>query len=172
MVFSELYTRCQSVIRSLATAEVGGRLLDSEELAELLYVAYNRDDSELYQLSKALDAQYDALYSTGKDVLTKRKEMLDAEIEKEAVEIATDSLIEADKKRQKEEEKKRKVKNRAMELIEEYKDQMDDDLYKGAKEQIVEKTEGKTKKKKQETEEKPAPKTRGRKKKTTTEETV
>ena len=173
MVFSELYTRCQSVIRSLSTAEVGGRLLDSEELAELLYVAYNRDDSELYQLSKALDAEYDALYSTGKDVLTKRKEMLDAEIEKEAVEIATDSLIEADKKRQEKVDKKQKVKKRAMELIEEYKDQMDEDLYKGAKEEIVEKTEGKSKKKKQtQTEEKPAPKTRGRKKKVTTEETA
>ena len=33
----------------------------------------------IYQLSKALDAQYDALYSTGKDVLEKRKKQIDEE---------------------------------------------------------------------------------------------
>ena len=42
--------------------------------APLLYVAYNRDESEIYRLSQALDAQYDALYSTGKDVLEKKQE--------------------------------------------------------------------------------------------------
>ena len=48
--------------------------MDSEELAELLYVAYNRDESELLTFSKALDSQYDALYSSGKDVIQKKQE--------------------------------------------------------------------------------------------------
>ena len=46
MCFNELYIRTQSIIRGLATAEVYGRILESEELAELLYIAYNRDDAE------------------------------------------------------------------------------------------------------------------------------
>ena len=71
MCFSELYTRCQNVSSSLASSQVTSRILDSEELAELLYIAYNRDESEIYQLAKALDAQYDALYSKIKDVLQK-----------------------------------------------------------------------------------------------------
>lgn len=95
--FSELYTRCQNIIRLLATSSVSGRILDSEELAELLYVAYNRDGSETMQLSRALDAQYDALYSTSKDVLQKKKEELDKILDDKAIDIVTDTLVDARK---------------------------------------------------------------------------
>ena len=37
MVFTELYTRAETLIRSLGSAQVSGRILDSEELTELLY---------------------------------------------------------------------------------------------------------------------------------------
>ena len=135
--FSELFTRTQSVIRSLAAAEVGGKILDSEGLAELLYIAYNRDDSELMQLGKALDAQYDALYSTSKDVLIKKQEKLEEELNEKSVELATESIIKADKirkeKLQAEEERQRIIEEKALELIEQYKDQMDKDLYEETK---------------------------------------
>lgn len=141
MCFSELYTRCQNVMSALMSSEVTGKILDSEELAELLYVAYNRDDSEIYQLSKALDAQYDALYSTGKDVLEKRKKQIDEEIKLEAVDLATESIIDADKLRQPEiVEREEKIKEKALELIDDYKERMDDELYEGAKEQVEKKS--------------------------------
>lgn len=146
--FSELYTRCQSIIRLLASSEVGGRILDSEELAELLYVAYNRDGSETLQLSKALDAQYDALYSTSKDVLEKKKEILDREIEEQAVELVTDTLIEADKKHSElsEEEKMRLLQEKSLELLEEYKDSMDPEVYEEAKKEVKNRTKRTSKK--------------------------
>ena len=97
MCFSELYTRCESLIRSLATSSVSGRVLNSEELAELLYVAYNRDDEELIQLSKALDAEYDALYNIGRDVLEKKKQQIEEKMDMQAAKLASESLIEADK---------------------------------------------------------------------------
>ena len=53
MCFSELYTRCQNVASALASSQVNSRILDSEELSELLYMAYNRDEAELLQFSKA-----------------------------------------------------------------------------------------------------------------------
>ena len=53
-----------------------------KQLMELLYIAYNRDESEVLQLSKMVNAQYDSLYSSGKDVLDKKKEKLDREIKK------------------------------------------------------------------------------------------
>ena len=59
IAFSELYTRAQTLIRALASAEVTGTVLDSEELMELLYVAYNRDESEIYTLRNALNSEYD-----------------------------------------------------------------------------------------------------------------
>lgn len=140
MCFQELYTRSQSVMRSLAASEVTGRILTSEELAELLYIAYNRDDSELLQLSKALDAQYDSLYNTAKDVLQKKQEIIDEQIENEAIELATDSIVKADEKREKEindrKKHQKKVKEKALELVEEYKDQMDSDLYERVKKEV------------------------------------
>lgn len=137
MAFSELYTRVQSVIHALQASGVNGKILDSESLAELLYVAYNRDDSELIQLSKALDSQYDALYSTGKDVLEKKQEKLEEAINAEAIELATDSIVRADRYRQIDKLKKAQmVKDRATDIIEEYKDQMDPVIYEGAKKEI------------------------------------
>lgn len=146
MCFSELYTRCQSLIRSLATSSVTGKVLNSEELAELLYVAYNRDDEELIQLAKALDAEYDRLYSVGKDVLEKKKEQIEKQLDLDAAKLATDSMLEVDKKRKQKKEaiqKEEKVKRKALGLVEQYKGQMDRELYQGTKEEIVKRTEEK-----------------------------
>ena len=137
MCFSELYTRAQTAIRSLQASEVNGRILSSEEICELLYIAYNRDDSELLQFSKALDGQYDALYSTGKDVLEKKEEKLNAEIDRKAMELATESIVRADKYRQIEKLKReQKIKEKANNLVEQYRDQMDEATYEGAREEI------------------------------------
>ena len=141
MCFSELYTRAQTAIRSLQASEVTSRILSSEEICELLYIAYNRDDSELLQFSKALDGQYDALYSTGKDVLEKKQEKLDKEINIDAIDIATDSILKADKMKQQEDltrqlNKDQKVKERALELLDTYEDQLDPRVYKLAKKEV------------------------------------
>lgn len=95
LAFSELYTRCQSVIRTLAGCEVGGKILTSNELIELLYVAYNRDEQETYGLEKALRAGYDELYSTAPDVLDKKMRNLDKRIEEEAFNKANEKVKEA-----------------------------------------------------------------------------
>lgn len=138
--FSELYTRCQSIMRSLSSAEVLGRILSSEEVAELLYIAYNRSESEALQLAKVLEAEYDTLYSTGKDILVKKQEKLDEQIEIEAIDLATESILAADRKRQEEEEEKQKrVRERAAELLDTYKEQMDPELYEEAKKQAEKK---------------------------------
>ncbi len=137
MCFSELYTRTQTAVRTLSSCGVIGKILDSEELAELLYVAYNRDDSELIQLKQALNAEYDSLYSTGKDVIEKRKEQLEEAIEDEAVELATNSIDKADARiKRMLESKDQMVLDKAMEIIDEYRDEMDDRLYNETKKQI------------------------------------
>ena len=141
MCFSELYTRCQNVASALATCQVSCKILDSEELAELLYIAYNRDEAELYQLAKALDSQFDALYSTGKDVIEKQQERLDKEINATALDLATSSIIKADKIKQQEElriqlDKDQKVKTKAMELLDNYENQLDPRTYQLAKNQV------------------------------------
>ena len=144
MCFSELYTRCQNIASSLANSQITSKILDSEELAELLYIAYNRDESEIVNLSKAMNAQYDALYSTGKDVLQKKQEKLDQEINIAAIDIATDSILRADKRKQIEDIQKmqdkalrnERIQERALNLLDAYEEQLNPRVYDLAKEEV------------------------------------
>lgn len=140
MVFTELYTRTETLIRSLGSAQVSGRILDSEELTELLYIAYNRDEEQIYQLDRALDAQYDALYSTSKDVLQKQRDRIDRQIDDMAVDLASDSLLKADSILKDREKLNNELRERTIEIIEEYKNQLSPDLYNETKKIIEEKT--------------------------------
>lgn len=116
MAFSELYTRAQSVVRTLGVCGINGRVMTSNELVELLYVAYNRDEAEVYGLDKALKAGYDELYSTAPDVVDKQMKALDKEIEQEALEKAKAKVTEARSEKQKALQEK---KNNKRDLIDE-----------------------------------------------------
>lgn len=106
MVFSELYTRAQALIRTLFACSMKCKVMDSYELAELLYVAYNRDESEVYGIDKALKAGYTELYSTAPDVLDKKMEALNKAIEEKAVEMAKGYVDEIKTEKEKAVEKK------------------------------------------------------------------
>ena len=56
MVFSELYTKVRSIMRTLTRCEVNSKILDSQALIELLYNAYNRDDSDIFSAKQALNS--------------------------------------------------------------------------------------------------------------------
>ncbi len=92
IAFSELYTRCQSMIGALYSSGVQGKILDSNSLVELLYMAYNRDEAEVFGVDKALAAEYDELYSTAPEVIEKKIVALDREIEQKAVSKAQDTV--------------------------------------------------------------------------------
>lgn len=92
MAFSELYTNAQSILRTLSVCGVTGKVLNSTELADLLYVAYNRDESEVYGIDKAIKAGYDALYTTAPDVINKKIEELDKIINERALDLANETI--------------------------------------------------------------------------------
>ncbi len=102
LAFSELYTKAQSIIRTLATCEVSGKIMNSNGLIDLLYVAYNRDESETYGVEKATRAGYYELYTTAPDVLDKKMKELNRRVEQEALQLANEKVIQA--RSQKEEE--------------------------------------------------------------------
>ena len=154
MAFSELYTRCQSIIRTLAGCEVNGRILISEELVELLYVAYNRDEQEVFGLDKALRAGYDELYSTGEDVLDKKMRILDEKIEEEAFNKANEKVIEAQSAKEKALQKKENnmdnlIDNLAKLIIEQNTDAVGYDVAQDAINSINEEKAERNAKKKQ-----------------------
>ncbi|MCI8444520.1 MAG: hypothetical protein HFJ37_05125 [Clostridia bacterium] len=159
MAFSDLYTKSQSIINALGVCGVKGKILDSNELAELLYIAYNRDESETYDLEKALKAGYEELYITAQDVLEKRIKELDKRIEQEAIRTANEIIDEVIEEREIEKRAKEKeaemdelIKEMAYLIIEENQDILG--------KEIVNKAKGKVSKKKNTTKKTTKPKTK------------
>lgn len=161
IAFSELYTKAQTVINLVAVCGITSKILDSVELAELLYVAYNRDESEIFDLKRALNSGYEDLYSTAPDVYEKRIKALDKKIEEEAIKEANNTIYEV----LEENENKRKaqqmeadlddlISQMAQEIISQNIDNIGFDVANQANEKIEEKiTKRKTKKDKKSKEE-------------------
>lgn len=154
LAFSELYTKAQSIINSLAVCGINSKILDSTELAELLYVAYNRDESEMFNLRKAFNAGYEDLYSTAPDALDKRMKELDIKIEQDAIKKANETIYdvieESEKQRkvkQKEEALDKLIDQMAKALIEENKRSVGADVVEAAVEKIDKDSKKKTKEK-------------------------
>lgn len=83
--YRELYTRAQSIIGGLQSCSVSAKVLTSNELAELLYISYNRDDEKLLDIKTALDSGFYRMYSTTKDIQDKKREAMEKQIQEEAM---------------------------------------------------------------------------------------
>ena len=150
IAFNELYTKCQSAIASLSVCGLHGKILNSNELTELLYMAYNRDDADVYQLDQALNARYDELYVTAQDVLEKRMKVLDEKIKEEAMKKANEKLAEAVEETEKEREVRKKEKDMqniidqmAKMLIDENEQLVGTEIAQKAKDKIEQENQGK-----------------------------
>ena len=103
---------------------------------ELLYVAYNRDQSEIYTLRNALNSEYDKLYSTARDVIEDKKNRINKQIEDDAAKLAANSIIKADRDEIEKRKKEQKIRQRALEMVEEYKEDMSKSLYEASKQNV------------------------------------
>ena len=149
MAFSELYTRARAVINSLFACQVVGKILNSEELIELLYVAYNRDESDIFWMDKMRQAGFEELYSTAPDIINKKIKLLDKQIEEEAIALANKKIGEVRSEKEaelieKENKKDEKVVERAKEILTKHKKYIGENVAKKA----IDKLEKNTKEKK------------------------
>lgn len=145
--FSELYTNAQSIIRTLSSCSVNGKILNSKELVELLYIAYNRDESETFDINKIVRTGYDELYSTAPDVYEKKVKALDAIIEERAIELANENIEKVVTRKQREAEEKEGnleelVKKMAQIVLEENKRYVGEEVAEEAIEEIRNTEEG------------------------------
>lgn len=123
LAYSELYTRCRSIAGALVPCGVETKILSSEELAELLYIAYNKDDADIYNIKKALNSGFYRLYSTAQDVIEKKKAAIDNKVAEQAVRDAETALRKSMERLRKnseltyEQELSDSAKRQAMQLI-------------------------------------------------------
>ncbi len=165
MAFSELYTKSQSIIRTLSSCSVNGKILTSRELVDLLYVAYNRDESEVYGVNKAMQAGYEELYSTAPDVYEKKVKELDEIIRNRAIDLANEKIEKVKSRPQKVAKSKEDnldelIRKMAAMVIEENRRYVGEDIAEEAIEEIKKEEGGNS------NEEIKKKTTRGRKKKT------
>lgn len=145
MAFSELYTRVQSLANGLSECDVRGRILNSQELIELLYVAYNREQYDIYDFETYINQSgYQSLYSVSEDVLNKRMRAINEEIAKKAKEKAVYAYEmasdEVRRRKQAIDEKEQKMQeyidNLANEIVDNEKDVIGQNLANKTKENI------------------------------------
>lgn len=143
--FSELYTRCQSIIRTLGVCGVNGKILNSMELAELLYIAYNRDEAEVFEISRALEAGCDEMYSTAPDVLEKKMKSIDQKIEEDAIQKAKEVVNQVQDEKRLEIERKEQniddlINDLAISIIEENREYLGEEVVEESKKRIKKET--------------------------------
>ena len=151
MAFSELYTRAQAVMSTLAVCGITSRVLTSNELVELLYIAYNRDDSEIYGIEKALKAGYEEVYSTAPDILDKKMRLLDKQIQEKGLELAQEKYDEVKSEKELQlEEKQNSLDDLIKEMAQYILAENESSLGKEDTEKAIEKVKKSTRKKKDE----------------------
>ena len=141
MAFSELYTKAQSMIRTLSSCSISGKVLTTQELVDLLYVAYNRDESERFGIDKAMMAGYDDLYVTAPDVYEKKIKVLNEIVRDRAIEMANQTIEKVKSRPQriaqeKEDNLDELVKKMAAIIIEENRSYVGEDIAREAVEEI------------------------------------
>ena len=85
VAYSELFTRCKTIQAAIAPCGVESSILKSEELAELLYIAYNKDDADMYDIKNAINSGVYSLYSRGESVMEKKRVALEAKLKEDAI---------------------------------------------------------------------------------------
>lgn len=95
MCYTELFTRVQNIQSGLLSCSVSSEILNSNDLAELLYSAYNRDDENYINVKQALDSGFHRLYSTSEDAIQKKHDRLMQTMREEAEYKAISALAKA-----------------------------------------------------------------------------
>ena len=140
--YRELITRCRGLMEALSSAMVSTRILDSEELIDLLFVAYNRDDTEYINVEENVKADYDSFYKVSKDVFLKEKELIERKIEQDAMRLVTESIKSVDREKQEElirlrNQRAKRIRKEAEERMKSFRGKaIDEDTYQKAKKKI------------------------------------
>lgn len=140
--YNELYTRAISIISGLSTCSVASDIMKSNEIAELLYNSYNRDDKNIINIQQSLESGYYRLYTTSEDAITKKNKMLEEQINNEAEIKAYSSIINAIEEgkyvteEQEQDEINKEISKTAIDIIK--NERIGEDIKENAKKKIVE----------------------------------
>ena len=92
LCYRELYTRARGIIGALMSCSVEGRVLNSNELAQLIYISFNKDDANVMNIKDALESGIFRLYTSSEDVMKRKRDAIEEELNRQS-EIRVDEAI-------------------------------------------------------------------------------
>ena len=81
MAYTELSNRAESICAGLVSCGVETNILDTYQLTDVMYIAVNRDDADIFNINKIIDSQISSISITSQSTEDKRKELYRAEKE-------------------------------------------------------------------------------------------
>ena len=109
LAYTELRNRAESVKNGIYSCGIEAEVLDTSKLTEVIYMAVNRDDADIFSIKKVVDSDILSISTTSRDVMFKKQEL--AKEERRAREI--------------QEEKERKIIQKIEEEADHYNDRTD-----------------------------------------------
>ncbi len=140
--YSELFTRCRNIQKAVAKCGVESFILKTENLVELLYIAYNKNDKGVAKVRDSVRSGLYRLYSKSTSELENTKAMLNAKMEaKEQEELAKKAMSASaisinDNGLTEEEQFEDDVKREAMQIIIDNQDNFDPVVVDNALEEL------------------------------------
>ena len=105
VAYNEIMNRAETICGGLVSCGIETDILDTYALTEVMYVAVNRDDADIFNIKKIIDSDVSSISITADDTAKKRNELQKAE--KRAREIQEEQermmLENAERKRRQEE---------------------------------------------------------------------
>lgn len=79
IAYTELSNRAESIRGGIYACGIESHILSTSELTEVIYIAVNRDDADIFNIKKVVDSDILSLSTTAKDVMAKRQDLIKEE---------------------------------------------------------------------------------------------
>ena len=79
IAYTELSNRAESIRGGIYACGIESHILSTSELTEVIYIAVNRDDADIFNIKKVVDSDILSLSTTAKDVMAKKQDLIKEE---------------------------------------------------------------------------------------------
>lgn len=75
LAYTELTNRADSIRGGIYSCGIESHILNTTELTEVMYIAVNRDDSDIFNIKKVVDSDILSISTTARDVMFKKQDL-------------------------------------------------------------------------------------------------
>lgn len=79
LAYTELTNRAESIRGGIYSCGIESHILNTAELTEVMYIAINRDDSDIFNIKKVVDSDILSISTTARDVMFKKQDLVKEE---------------------------------------------------------------------------------------------